>query len=91
MTNKQSTPAFKRRCQVCGATFLSVWKVTRFCSGTCRKRSSRAHRELSEIDVKIEAARKRYWALVRKKEIGLNVKNTRVPTNGTPPRRRKAR
>jgi hypothetical protein len=42
------------------------------------------------IDAKIEEARKRYWGLVRKKEIALGAKKSRVPIDGTPPPRRKA-
>ena len=89
MTNKQSKTVFKRRCQVCGMTFSTTWRTTRFCSGTCRQRVCRARRQLVVIDEKIEEARKRYWALVRKKEIALGAKESKVPSEVSAPPRRK--
>lgn len=66
MSHKPSRPVTRRPCVACAQPFTARRKDARYCSGRCRQRGARARAAGDELAVQIEAARRYYWALVRR-------------------------
>jgi hypothetical protein len=77
---KPSPPVTRPRCVTCGRKFISRRADARYCSGRCRQRANRARQTTADIDREIEAARRQYWALVRRKAEARGVSESQILT-----------
>jgi hypothetical protein len=82
MSEKQpSRPVTRPRCVTCGHKFIAHRSDARYCSGRCRQRANRARQESTDLDLQIEAARRQYWTLVRRKAAAQGVSLSQVLTH----------
>ena len=65
-------------CFACGGKVVAQRADARYCSGRCRQRASRARQASQDIDREIEAARLRYWTLVRRKAAACGISVAQV-------------
>jgi hypothetical protein len=64
----------------CRRKFIAHRADARYCSGRCRQRANRARQTSTDIDRQIQAARRLYWSLVRRKAEALSVPVSQVLT-----------
>lgn len=64
---KPSRTVTRPRCPTCERKFVARRADARYCSGRCRQRANRARQTSADIDREIEAARRYYWTLIRRK------------------------
>ena len=79
--SQPSRSVTRSRCVTCGRKFAAHRADARYCSGRCRQRATRARRSTAEIDRDIEAARHRYWNLLRLKAEATGVPSSQVLTD----------
>jgi hypothetical protein len=79
---KPSRAVKSRQCPVCASKFRPHRRDALYCSGTCRQRALRARNQSEgcDLDGEIEAARLRYWGLVKLKAESTSVSVSQVMT-----------
>lgn len=70
--------AVTARCVACQRRFTPARRDQRYCSAACRQRAHRARAKLDALDRQIEAARRRYWSLIRERAEALAVSESEV-------------
>jgi hypothetical protein len=80
VSRKPSRPVTRPKCAACAQPFLARRKDARFCSGRCRQRAARARAASDDLAREVEAARRHYWALVRRAAEARGVELSQVVT-----------
>lgn len=79
--SSQRVTRAKEPCLSCGTKFVPTRRDNHYCSGACRQRAHRARKNVSDIDRRIDEAKKRYWSLIREKAEATGATESQVLTD----------